>query len=158
MDAFERLGAAQIGPGEAARLLQFWRWLVPESLVPFCVTRLGDAFLTDQTQRLWFLDAGRGTLEKVADSSSAWFEKLLDPQQVDLWSGATLVAKLRKAGLELSPGQCYTYRQSPVVGGQYDVSNFKAVAIQQHFDIWGPLLESTRELPEGTRVTFKVVP
>ena len=44
------------------------------------------------------------------------------------------------------------------MGGTYDPSNFKMVPIQTHFKIWGPLLGMVKDLPEGTKVTFKVTP
>ena len=38
------------------------------------------------------------------------------------------------------------------------VANFKMVPIATHFDVWSPLLESVKDLPDGTRISFKVVP
>jgi hypothetical protein len=122
------------------------------------VTKLGDLFLADQSGGVWFLDAGAGSLERVAESMNAWAEKLSEPKQLNLWSGQTLVEKLERAGLRLKKGECYTYWQSPIMGGPYEVGNFKVVPVQTHFDIWGPLLENVKDLPAGTTVKFRVVP
>ena len=158
MKAFEALGAARIQSTEAHELLKFWRWLVPDSLEPMCVTKLGDLFLMDHSDGIWFLDAGAGSLERVAESAEAWEKKLSDSNQLNLWSGRPLVEKLERAGLRLQDGECYTYWQSPMMGGEYVPKNFKVVPIQTHFNIWGPLLESVKDLPDGTRVRFKVGP
>ncbi|SRR6266496_3033060 len=158
MNAIDALGATRVQPSDAVGLLKFWRWLIPESLNPVCVTKLGDLFLADESESVWFLDVGTGSLERIADSTDAWTRTLSDPNQLNLWSAGPLVEKLEKAGLRLQEGECYTYWQSPMMGGEYDVRNFKVVPIQMHFNIWGPLLESVKDLPDGTRVRFKVVP
>ena len=158
MDAIEALGATRVQPSEAGELLKFWRWLVSTSLDPVCVTKLGDLFLADQSGSVWFLDVGAGSIKKVAESTDAWTRTLSDPHQVNLWSARPLVEKLENAGLKLQEGECYTYWQSPMMGGEYEVRNFKVVPIKTHFNIWGPLLESVKDLPDGARIRFKVVP
>jgi type VI secretion system (T6SS) immunity protein Tdi1 len=158
MNAIEVLGATRAQPSEASGLLKFWRWLIPESLNPVCVTKLGDLFLADESGSVWFLDAGTGSLERIADSTDAWTRRLSDPNQLNLWSARPLVEKLEKAGLRLQEGECYTYWLSPMMGGEYELRNFKVVPIQTHFNICGPLLECVKDLHDGTRVGFKVVP
>jgi hypothetical protein len=158
MDAVEALGASRVQPSEAGELLKFWRWLVPGTLDPVCVTKLGDLFLADHSGNVWFLDVGAGSLERVAGSTDAWARRVSEPNQLNLWSARPLVEKLENAGMRLQQGECYTYRQSPMMGGECEVQNFKVAPIQTHFDIWGPLLESVKDLPDGTRARFKVVP
>ena len=46
----------------------------------------------------------------------------------------------------------------PVLGGTDEISNFKVVPIQTHFDTWGPILGSIKDLSDGTKVIFKVTP
>jgi len=122
MDAVDALGATRVQPSEASGLLKFWRWLVPSSLNPVCVTKLGDLFLADQSGSVWFLDVGTGSLERVAESADAWVGRLSDPDQLNLWSARPLVDKLENAGLRLREGECYTYWQSPMMGGEYEVA------------------------------------
>ena len=139
-------------------LLRHWSWCIPAGHRLACVTQLGDAFLYAPDGSVWLLNAGSGTLERVADHELQWRARLRDPDTADHWSGRVLVARLLQSGLSLAPGQCFTYRQSPALGGTYDPSNFKAADVQQHFATWGPLLESIKDLPDGTGVKFVVTP
>ena len=107
---------------------------------------------------MWLLDAGNGTLERVADHELQWRTRLRNAGTADLWSGRALVARLVQSGLVLAPGQCFTYLQSPALGGSYEPSNFKASNLPQHFATWGPLLGAIKGLPDGTSVKFIVAP
>ena len=152
------LACVSLSEADRSTLLQHWSWCVPAGHHLVCVRQLGDAFLSAPDRSVWRLDAGGGTLERVADHELQWRTKLRDPDTVDLWSGRVLVARLIQSGLSLAPGQCFTYRQSPILGGTYNPSNFKVVSVQQHFATWGPLLESIKDLPDGTKVKFVVTP
>jgi hypothetical protein len=123
-----------------------------------CVTQLGDAFLERSDGSVWFLDVGGGAVEQVATRESEWRQLLGDPERVDLWSGRALTERLRKHGLSLADGECYTYWQSPMLGGEYEPSNFRVVGVQEHFDIWGPVLGMVSDLSDGTQVRFVVKP
>jgi len=157
MDALATLGGIEPMLMEATSWLDHWRWLVPSGFRVICATALGDAFLRDPHGSVWWLDAGSGKLELVGDQST-WEARLSDPRQVDLWSGRALVLRLEKAGLVRQPSECYTYWTSPVLGGTYELSNFKVVPVQTHFNIWGPILEQLKDLPDGAKVNFKVTP
>ena len=152
------LNCVSLSGVDRSALLRHWSWCVPSGHRLVCVTQLGDAFLHAPDESVWLLDAGRGTLERVAGHELQWRAQLRDLETVDLWSGRVLVARLLQGGLSLAAGQCFTYWQSPVLGGTYDPSNFKVVGVQQHFAIWGPLLGSIKGLPDGTSVKFVVTP
>jgi hypothetical protein len=157
MNPLDTADFIRANPSEPAAWLKFWSWLVPTDLQAICATRLGDAFLLDPHGSIWWLDVGGSKLELVG-SQSDWESKLRQPKHLDHWSGRVLVEKLKAAGMALAPQQCYTYWTHPIMGGAYDAANFKVVPVQTHFDIWGPLLERVKDLPDGTNVTFKVVP
>ena len=154
----ESLGPVSLDGVDRATLLRYWAWLVPKEFQTICVTRIGDAFLEDPHGSVWFLDAGGGSLEMVAGSKAEWAGLLHDPDRIRQWSAERLVERLEAGGLHLGPGQCYTYWQSPIMGGTYEPANFKVVGTQEHFDIWGPLLGSIKDLPDGTTVRFVVKP
>jgi hypothetical protein len=158
MKQIERLGPVSLDGLDRAALLRHWEWLVPLDFQTICVTRLGDVFLQDPHGSVWFLDAGAGTFEMVAGSVAAWSDLLHDDGRLKQWSAEKLIERLEAAGLRLGSGQCYTYWQSPIMGGTYEPANFKVVDVQKHFDIWGPLLGSLKDLPDGTRVQFVVKP
>ena len=60
------------------------------------------------------------------------------------------------AGLHLQPGQCYSYRQPPLLGGNYTVANTVIMPLAKHYAFYGMLYERTKDLPDGTKVEFRV--
>lgn len=157
MNAEDMLEALPIDSAESDALLRHWRWLIPESFQLLCVTKLGDAFLQAADQSIWWLDVGSAEFEPVAQDRSDWLGRLQDSGILNQWSGRVLVKNLEQHGLRLAPGQCFTYLQCPILGGDYEPSNFMLVTIQEHFNIWGPIHEQLRDLPDGTEVEFEVV-
>ena len=95
--------------------------------------------------------------EPVARDKTDWLSRLNDPRVLADWSARLLVEKLETHGLVAVDGQCFSYLQCPILGGPYEPSNFKSVSLQQHFNIWGPIHEQLRNLPNGTTVRFEVV-
>lgn len=138
-------------------LLVHWRWLLSPELRPLYATLLGDLFLESKDGQVLWLDVGSGALEVVAKDREQ-FEKLLtDPENVDLWFGRPLVDSLRKANMNLNPGECYSHQMLPILGGEHEPANFRIVDLQTHFDTWGPIHEKIKDLPDGTTIELKVV-
>jgi hypothetical protein len=142
---------------DADRMLEFWRWLIPESHQLLFATALGDLFLTDPDGRVLWLDIGDGQLQPVA-SNMAEFERVAaDPDNNSLWFGAVLVDQLRAAGKVLGSGECYCYLQLPMLGGKYEPGNFRIYDVVTHFRVWGPIHEQLRDVPDGATIEFEVI-
>ena len=141
----------------ADRLLRNWRWLVPNGCDLLLATALGDLFLRCSDGVRW-LDVGNGTLDAVAEDEAAFERALQDEESRDLWLGPHLVEACEAAGLERGPVECYSYLMLPVLGGAFEPSNFCVRTLEHHLDGWGPICERIAGLPDGARVTFKVVP
>ena len=157
MKALETVGAIVPDEAEETLWLRYWHWLVPSDFKVIGATAIGDAFLRDPHGSVWWLDIGSASLELIGEQAT-WERMLTDPAQLDQWSARVLIPLLEKAGLKRGPRECYTYWTAPVLGGDYVPSNFKVVPVQTHFDIWGPILEQIKDLPDGTQVEIKVVP
>jgi hypothetical protein len=134
---------------DTSAMLEFWRWLIPESHRPLFATALGDLFLTDPDGRVLWLDMGDGELQVVAANDAEFGRVTADPENNSLWFGATLVDQLRAAGEVLGPGECYCYVTLPMLGGEYDPVNFRVYDVVTHFRVWGPIHEQLRDLPDG---------
>lgn len=143
---------------DTGAMLEFWRWLVPESYRPLFATALGDLFLADPTGRVLWLDVGTGELQEVAATAAEFNRAVATPESNDLWFGAALVDRLRAAGTVLGPGECYCYIQSPILGGEYEPGNFRVYDVVKHFRVWGPIHERLRDLPDGATIELRVVP
>lgn len=158
MHFISRLEASPVDAVQGHLYLRHWHWLIPIDFSVVCVTKLGDAFLRDPHGSIWCLDVGSAELTLVAANDAQWEALAQDESTRRFWSGHPLVAQLESSGLSPAPGECYTYLTSPILGGTYEPSNFKVVPVQTHFDIWGPIHEKLKDLPDGSQIRFVVVP
>ena len=142
---------------DLCRMLEFWRWLMPDTHRPLFATALGDLFLRDPDGRVLWLDMGDGRLHAVATDEAEFGCLAADPENGSLWFGAVLVDQLRTAGKVLRPGECYCYLQLPMLGGEYEAANFRIYDVVTHFRVWGPIHEKLRDIPDGEQVVFEVV-
>jgi hypothetical protein len=140
-----------------AALLEFWRWLLPEAMRPWFATALGDLFLRTPGGEVWWLDVGSGELQALAPDEEQFRELLGNVENVDFWFGAALVDRLREAGVILGSGECYSYQQLPMLGGEYEPKNFRVYDVVTHFRVWGPIHEKLKDLSDGSTVEFTIV-
>jgi hypothetical protein len=136
--------------------LRTWTWLLPSQGDVWLVNRFGDLFLVVQDGSVHLLDVGAGSLEPVASSKVEFREKLQDPECLDQWFLPDLVDALVAAGIELKPGQCYAFKQLPVLGGEYEVANFAPLDAAEWIRCCGSIHLQLRDLPDGTEVSLKV--
>ena len=138
-------------------MLEHWRWLLPTSYRPKFATALGDLFLVDADGRVTWLDVGRGTLEIVAEGEDAFESAATIADNLVDWFGKVLVDALRAAGNVLGPGECYSYRTLPLLGGRYEPQNFTKYPVARHFRVWGPIHEQLRDVPDGSGIRIEIV-
>lgn len=123
------------------RLLADWVPPLPADFTVWLVNRLGEVFAVDAGGAVLRLDTGMGRCEQVADSREH-FARLLDTAGVaDLWLRLKLVDDCRRAGMQLAPGQCYSFRIPPTLGGKYEASNLKPTELAVHFSYQAYILK-----------------
>ena len=137
-------------------LLESWLWRVPSSSVPLFATALGDLFLRADDGRIWWLNVGTGEMQEVASDLQHFEVMASDPENANLWFGQGLVDDLYAAGGSLNPGDCFSYWQSPILGGGYEPSNFRVYDVVTHFRVWGPIHEKLKDIPDGTTIEFVI--
>lgn len=136
---------------ECERLLEDWRWLLGPAKQPILLTAAGDAFVQDVSDgSIYLLDVAAGELLRVAEDVTGFQALLADREFVLSHFAVAMVADLRDAGFTLAPGQIYSFRHPPVLGGGYTLDNVEPVDIEVHFSMAGQIHEHVRDQPTGT--------
>ncbi|OAI56880.1 hypothetical protein AYO49_03400 [Verrucomicrobiaceae bacterium SCGC AG-212-N21] len=137
-----------------AEMLRDWHWTLPESLEVWIVTRFADLIIVQEDGSVWLLDTGGGTFKRIADSKDHFADLAEDTDAFGNWFMVLAVDEMVAAGHPLGPKQCYSFRLPTGLGGDYALSNYMVTDIRVHLSIHGQIFHHTRNLPDGTRVTF----
>jgi hypothetical protein len=133
-------------------LLEAWRWLIGDSAQPILISSAGDAFIQDETGKIFWLETGAGVITEVAPSCEEFKAELNDKEKVSEWFLAPIIADLKALNISLERGQCYSYKYLPILGGKYEASNFEPANLSVHFAISGQICFQVKDLPAGTEV------
>jgi len=141
------------------RLVQDWTWLIGQDKRPIMVSSIGDLFLADASDKVYWLNTGDGTLTDVADGIEQFKERLQNPEIVNEWFLVDLIATLKAEGRKLEPRQVYSYKKLIVLGGDYSSDNFEPMDIEVHFSFAGQIHQQVKDLPPGTKInSVKFIP
>jgi len=139
-----------------AHVLTPWAWLLPPALTVWMMNRFGDLLVVFEDGSVHMLDVGGGSLTRLADNRDHFGTRLDEDNNANEWLMIPLVDALVASGMTLQPGECYSYRLLPVLGGDYTQANVKVLPIPSHYAALGPIHEKIKDLPDGTRVKFAV--
>jgi hypothetical protein len=144
-----------VAPGthSPADLLTEWRWLLGDGYQIVLISSLGDLFLSDATGRIHWLDTGAGRLTGIAASLNEFQQLRQQPANAAEWFVPQLVGDILQRGVRLAPGQCFSYKHPPVLGGQMEPANFEATDLSVHFSILGQINRQVKDLPDGTPIS-----
>lgn len=134
------------------RLTQDWAWLIGTDKTPILVSSIGDMFLDDGSNKIYWLNSGDGTLTKVAENIEEFRAKLQDPEVVRDWFLVDLITALKEEGKKLESAQVYSYKKLIVLGGDYSTDNFEPTDIEVHFSFAGQIHQQVKDLPPGTKI------
>lgn len=135
-------------------LLGPWCRLIPQAVTPWLMNRFGDLFMVYEDGSVNMLDIGGGTVERLADTRDDFQDKIDQGNNANEWLMIPLIDKLVESGMLLGPGQCYGYKQSPVLGGDYTVENTAVFTVAEHYSFHATLHEQIKDLPDGAQVMF----
>jgi hypothetical protein len=131
---------ASFEEGTDAQLLADWRWLIgADEFKVIRVTAFGNLFLRDSEGRVHLLDTTRGWIREVAASEQEWMRCLDDVGHRRLWLLPFVVELLRRDGVLLKPGQCYSWKHPPHLGGEMAADNAEPCDIMVHVSVLGQL-------------------
>jgi hypothetical protein len=134
-----------------------WAWLLPTQFTLWLVSRFCDMFLVLPDGTVHMLDVGAGTLTKFAESRDDFCRQIDEGENADDWLMIPLVDQLVAAGMILRPGQCYSLKLPPVLGGQYTVENCGVLAIRDYLGGYGSIHNQLRDVPEVAEVRLNVI-
>lgn len=135
-------------------LLEDWRWLIGSSKHPVLVSAIGDAFVQEEADStIFLLDTAAGTCTPVASDLQSLRALLSEAEWVMDHLAADAVADFLSHGLRLGPGEVYSWRRPPVLGGEYELANIERTDIAVHFSTTGQIHRQVHDLPAGTAIT-----
>ena len=138
-------------------LLEEWHWLLPPQFRVWLLTRTGDLFIAVPDGSIQMLDVGAGKLQQVSKSRDEFCTKIDAADVANDWLMIPIVDQLVASGVLLNPGQCYSFRQLPTLGGTYKAENRMVFPIPEHFGGWGSVQRQISNLPDGSEVVIKPV-
>jgi hypothetical protein len=110
---------------DSAKLLQFWRWLIPETETPLFITGLGDWIFgrpDGSIAKLDILEGKYSFLSKSSDeynrqkTSREWLEKEFLINWYEIAIGNQLIP---------TTDQCIGWKLAPILGGEITLDNLQ---------------------------------
>ena len=83
---------------------------------------------------------------------------LRDPRHANELLLLPIVAAFEREHGALKPGQCLGFTTLPVLGGVYGLENRYAISVVEHARFTGDVHRQVRDLPDGARISIKIVP
>lgn len=137
------------------KILVEWKWLIGDSLTPILISCIGDLFLIDTNEKIYWLNTGEGKIEFIAKNRTEFIDKLTNKTLVNEFFMCELVERIFESGILLAQNQLLSYKKLPIIGGEYIVENFYKLTIEEHFSITGEIHRQLSNLQDGTEVKVK---
>ncbi len=139
-------------------LLAQWRWLLRGHPRLCGWSAAGDLFYADESGQIWRLDPGAGDAECVAESDAAFVQLLADATAAEELLLLQVLRDFEARHGPLETNQCLGFTTLPVFGGAYTADNRYALPVQEYAAFTGEVHRQIRDLADGARVRFDVVP
>ena len=114
------------------------------------MTVFGDLFLRTGDGRIHWLDTGRNRYVEAARNVEQWADAA-NAHRMEWFHVSTLLA-LRARGVKLAPGQVYSWRHPPYLGGTETADNVDLVFLEVHVSNAGRLANAVKDVPPGTKI------
>lgn len=127
--------------------LSGWAFLLPPKFSLLMVNRFGDVFIVQTDESVHMLNLVTGTLDRLADN----IKDFADLLEVDVlrqnWLMTRQVDECIAAGMNLGPGQCYSYKVPPSLGGAIELDNIEITPVEDHYHAMAEIQLMLDELP-----------
>lgn len=88
----------------------------------------------------------------MARDADEFQRRMVQPDDSEIWFAPRLVGDLLTAGLSLRPGECFSFKIPPALGGEFTPDNFEPTDLQVHFNLLGQVHRQIKDLPPGTPI------
>lgn len=143
---------AQIEETNLQSLLDDWRWLVGDRVVPLHASLFGDLLLRRADGSIAYLDVAWGTIEIIATSEEALERLLRTTSGREDYLRESLAAACLKQALRPGPDECLDFAVPPSLSGRLHPSNVRVMSLSVSSSVLGQVHEQTVDLPPGTSI------
>ena len=110
-------------------VLSCWQWSIPFIKDIVIISRLGDLFVVGNDDSIYWIAIDTGNITKIANNLRQFEQLLNEENNIDNWFLPQLVEKLMMAGKILKETEVYSYKNPPVLGGDYSIDNIEPTDI-----------------------------
>jgi len=141
---------------DVERLLGEWRWLCPQPMALVARTAFGDLFLRDEAGIIFKLDIAIGQLMQIAKSETEFRNLAHTKEQREEWFAERDESAAAAGGLNPGSEQCIAFK-TPILFAEGGAPNNAYVAsLYEQVAFLGDLHRQISELPDGTKVQFRL--
>jgi hypothetical protein len=135
--------------------LSSWASVLPAMARVLRTNLFGDVFLVDETGSVHMLERGACSITQIARSEEEFWRHV--DEDADGWQLRGLADECRRVLKPLGDAQCYAFTTLPVLGGPYAAENVWVASWTDWFPFTAAVFEQIKDLPDGAKVTFKIV-
>ena len=92
----------------------------------------------------------------MATSEDEFIELLETDECAEEWFQLAFLDELKQAGRTLAAGQCFGFKDLPVLGGEYEIQNVDVWSIADYWSFCGRIHLQLDGLPDGTEVDIDI--
>lgn len=135
--------------------LSEWVDILPARYSVLTANLFADIFVVDEAGAVHMLEVSAASIAKIAECESEFRRRCIDDE--DGWLLRPLVDQCRSAGLIPSETQCYAFTTLPLFGGEYEPGNVWLCSWDEWISFTASIYVQTKDLPDDTTISFKVV-
>ncbi len=140
-----------------ATIRQWWAWTGIDPVEVVAINAFGNVLVRDSTSRIWRVCPEDLYCRVVAEDESELRQLLNDDSFLEDWEMNALVHAAREKLGPLGEGRRYCLKVPGAIGGAYDAENIATAPIENIISLSGDIANQIKDLPEGSKITLKVV-
>jgi hypothetical protein len=135
-----------------------WGWIVLDPVEVVAMNPFGNVIVRAADGIYWRICPEELSCRQIAQSADELKALLGDEEFQTDWEMAHLVELARQKLGPLAEGRCYCLKLPAVVGGSYDATNQRAIALEELIAFSGDIDEQIKDLPDGAQIEIKIIP
>jgi hypothetical protein len=140
---------------ETIRNAWSWTGLNPAEIV--YINLFGNLIVKDVNGVFWRICPEELTCQKIATDFNKFAELWHEKNFRLNWEMARIVEIAEKKLGSLQKDDCYCFKLSPVVGGNYDAENLAKISLKELIAFSGDFAQQIKDIPDGGQIEIKFV-